>query len=209
MGINDRKDRDKEDLKKKILTAARELFLVKGFENTSIRNIAEKIEYSPTSIYLHFKDKDDLFHALHSEGFELLNAQFSTLHAVRDPFERLIAMGRIYMQFAVENPELYELMFIHTAPIDSLDMHKGEEWLEGKTSFEGLTMTIEGCIQAGYFKFPNTEVAAYMIWSFMHGMISLKICHRCAKVLSEVNQEDILPKSFDAFVTMLEQLRSS
>ena len=61
MTITTRKERQKEELKGKILQAAKELFMEKGFEDTSIRNIAEKIEYSPTTIYLYFKDKDDIF----------------------------------------------------------------------------------------------------------------------------------------------------
>ena len=55
MGINERKERDRQDLRKSIMDAAREVFLEKGFEQTSIRAIAQKIEYSPTTIYLYFK----------------------------------------------------------------------------------------------------------------------------------------------------------
>ena len=79
MTISTRKERQKEELRGKILQAAKELFMKKGFEDTSIRNIAEKIEYSPTTIYLYFKDKDDIFCELHKEGFILLNQYFRPL----------------------------------------------------------------------------------------------------------------------------------
>jgi AcrR family transcriptional regulator len=67
MTIANRKERQKEELRGKILEAAKALFIERGFEETSIRNIAEKIEYSPTTIYLYFKDKDDIFYSLHQE----------------------------------------------------------------------------------------------------------------------------------------------
>src|SRR4051812_46528057 len=112
MTISNRKERQKEELRGKILQAARELFMQKGFEDTSIRNIAEKIEYSPTTIYLYFKDKDDIFFALHQEGFTLLNQYFKPLGHVANPFERLKAISKAYITFAMENGEFYDLMFI-------------------------------------------------------------------------------------------------
>ena len=60
MGIAERKEREREEVKDLILNAAREIFLSEGYENTSIRKIATKIEYSPGIIYHHFKDKNDL-----------------------------------------------------------------------------------------------------------------------------------------------------
>ena len=95
MTIATRKERQKEELRTKILEVAKALFIERGFEETSIRNIAERIEYSPTTIYLHFKDKDDIFYALHQEGFILLNQYFRVLQNVEDPFERLKAITRL------------------------------------------------------------------------------------------------------------------
>ena len=56
MGIKERRAREKEQLRRQILSAARELFVNEGYENVSMRKIANKIEYSPTTIYLYFKD---------------------------------------------------------------------------------------------------------------------------------------------------------
>src|SRR6185369_1180340 len=100
MGITERKVKEKQDLQKLILDAAMETFLEKGYEDISIRNIAEKIEYSPTTIYLYFKDKDAILYALHQEGFRIMNSKMQVLEYVSDPFDRLKAMGRIYIDFA-------------------------------------------------------------------------------------------------------------
>ena len=72
MGVQERREREKKELKQEILDAARDLFVREGFENVSMRKIAEKIEYSPTAIYLHFKDKEALVHELCLHDFRVL-----------------------------------------------------------------------------------------------------------------------------------------
>src|SRR5690606_20281741 len=112
MRIKERKERHKENLKAQILEAAKKLFVKDGYEATSIRRIAAEIEFSPTTIYLYYKDKSDIAYALHQEGFLLLRERFGALEFVENPFERLKAMGRAYIQFAVDHPDFYELMFV-------------------------------------------------------------------------------------------------
>ena len=206
MGISERKEREKEDLRKSILNAAREVFLEKGYEATSIRTIAEKIEYSPTTIYLYYKDKDAILYALHCEGFCLLNAQMAVLAHVADPFERLLAMGRIYIDFAMKNEGLYDLMFIQKAPIDAIESDD-KAWLEGKSAFDGLRHTIEECVAKGYFHFKDPEVSAYVIWSTMHGMCALQNRNRCNKVISDGKKDNIVQLGFESFREMLDGLR--
>lgn len=205
MGISERKERDKEDLRKSILNAAREVFLEKGVELTSIRSIAQKIEYSPTTIYLYFKDKNEIFYALHMDGFNLLNSLMYPLTAVTDPFERLKAMGRIYIHFAEENPDYYDLMFVQKGPMDSLEEDEG--WKEGQNAFDGLKITIQECMDKGILQFTNAEVASFVIWSTMHGMCTLHDRGRC-KMLDETIRENIIEASFEEFIRMLEAFRA-
>src|SRR5690606_22862741 len=112
MGISDRKEREKSELKSLILQAAKKLFLEQGIEKTSIRNIADAIEYSPGTIYHYFQDKDSIFHEIHTEGFQELGKRMAVLFEVENPFERLKAMGKIYIKFAFENTDMYDLMFL-------------------------------------------------------------------------------------------------
>jgi AcrR family transcriptional regulator len=202
MGITERKEKEKVDLQKAILAAARAIFLEKGYDNVSIRNIAERIQYSPTTIYLYFKDKDAIFNAIHKEGFALLNEKFQVLQSVANHFERLKAMGRIYIQFANDNPDLYDLMFVQNAPMDCID--EFETWQEGQKAFDGLKFTIQGCIDNGDLKFKDAEIGAFVIWSFMHGMCVLNFKERC-KVISEDRQNDIVALSYEAFIHLLDQ----
>lgn len=205
MSISERKEREKQELKRRILQAAGELFLKKGYEQTSMRNIAEKIEYSPTTIYLYYKDKDAIFHELHSEGFAILRDRVQVLAAVADPMERLKAMGRIYMEFAMENQEMYSLMFIMKGPVEVIEK-KGEDWVEGQTTFDALKNVIDDCKKSGYFKGRDTEEMAFMIWASMHGMCALEISNRCKKVLSEDLRDGMMQKGLAILSDILDSV---
>jgi AcrR family transcriptional regulator len=204
MTISTRKERQKEELKGKILQAAKELFMQKGFEDTSIRNIAEKIEYSPTTIYLYFKDKDDIFCELHREGFILLNQYFRPLAHVADPFERLKAINKAYITFALENGEFYDLMFIIRSPMNSITKEESD-WEEGKRSFMFLVGTINECIAKGYFKDMQPDIVAFTVWSMVHGIVSLEIRNRC-QVVESLNQKDLARKASEMVNEMLSRM---
>lgn len=205
MSIANRKQKEKEDLSKKILDAAMELFTQQGFEQTSIRNIAKKIEYSPTTIYLYYKDKDAIFHALHQQGFELLNSQMQVLMHVEEPFERLKAMGRIYISFALENAALYELMFIQSAPIDYVESTEENIWQEGTTSFAALKLTLADCMKSGLLPAQDIESTAFVIWSALHGMVSLHIKNRCKTIFPE-NRNIIVESGYNSLILLIESL---
>jgi AcrR family transcriptional regulator len=78
MGVKERREREKSEIRDKILDAARELFITEGYDGVSMRKVAEKIEYSPTAIYLHFADKQELFHELCHEDFARLAQVFQS-----------------------------------------------------------------------------------------------------------------------------------
>ena len=204
MTITQRKERQKEELRGKILQAARELFMHKGYEETSIRNIAEKIEYSPTTIYLYFKDKDEIFYALHQEGFILLNQYFRPLAHVAEPFERLKAVSKAYITFAMENGEFYDLMFIINSPMKTVKNDQ-MNWEEGDQAFGFLVNTVKECIEKGYFKGMEPEILAFTCWSMVHGICSLDIRNRCS-VVSELNQPDLALKACDMVIEILERM---
>lgn len=182
MGITERKNKEKQELKALILEAARTLFLERGIEETSMRNIADRIEYSPATIYLYFKDKDEILHELHSQGFQELGARMTVLQAVSDPLERLKALGRVYLEFARENSEMYDLMFISKSPMHFIDKMDELHWTEGKRAFDFLLQTVKDCMAAGRFSGHDPEALSFLIWSSVHGMSALEIRGRCKEV---------------------------
>lgn len=204
MGTSERKAREKEALKSLILRAAKKLFVEKGIEQTTIRKIAQQIEYSVGTVYVYYKDKNDILHELHTQGFQQLGGEMKVLFKVADPMERLKALGRVYLQFALKNPDMYELMFTLKAPMDFLDSVHKEEWNEGKETFDVLISTVNQCLQQGHFRGHQLEPLSFAIWSMVHGMASLYISQR-VKGVNLKDPENILAKSYEEFVLMLEK----
>jgi AcrR family transcriptional regulator len=202
MTIAARKQREKQEMRRIILDAAKEIFLEKGFHSTSLRNIAEKIEYSPGTIYLYFKDKDEIFHALHEEGFGKLLGMMQPLQHVVDPMERLIAMGKVYMEFAYNNKGLYDLMFIMEAPIKAeLDP---EKWEMGDRTLNFLKQVLAECQAKGHFQGMNVEYLSFMIWSSLHGMCALYCRNRCQAYEHE-QETELLRNGMEYFSQMIKK----
>jgi AcrR family transcriptional regulator len=114
MGIKERQERDREAVTRAILDAARDLFVAEGYQNVSIRKIAERIEYSPAAIYSYFPSKDDIFFALAAEGFRLLCPTPEAMRANDHlpPLQRIREALWGFYQFSVEHPEYFSLMFV-------------------------------------------------------------------------------------------------
>lgn len=199
MGITERKEREREEMRQLILEGALKLFLTNGFDKVSIRNIADAIEYSPATIYLYFKDKNELLFALHQRGFAKMVQEFQPLRLLNDPFEKLVEMGRAYIRFAVENPEMFDLMFIMTAPMDKLDK---EDWVEGDQAFGLLMQVVEECMEAGIFQKHNVQSTAMMIWSSIHGYTALFLRKRLG-MFPECDRQPIMDEAFNLFCETL------
>jgi AcrR family transcriptional regulator len=205
MGISERKAKEKEELKSLILKAAKKLFAEKGIEQTTIRKIASEIEYSVGTVYVYYKDKNDILYDLHKQGFMQLGSEMKVLFNVSDPMERLKALGRVYLKFAIENPDMYDLMFNMKAPMDFLDSVCKEDWNEGKGTFDVLKATVNQCIEKGHFKGHQLDPLSFAIWSVVHGMASLNISQRIKGVnLSE--PETMMMKGYEEFVLILNKL---
>ncbi len=112
MGITERKNRQKQALRERILDAARRIVMREGFAALSMRKIADAIEYSPATLYLHFASRDEIAQALCAEGYAQLLETFVPLAQIADPAERLKALGRAYVAFGVAHPETYRLIFM-------------------------------------------------------------------------------------------------
>ncbi|MFB9123433.1 TetR/AcrR family transcriptional regulator [Paraburkholderia dipogonis] len=112
MGIAERKNRQKQALRERILDAARRIVMREGFAALSMRKIADAIEYSPATLYLHFASRDEIAQALCAEGYAHLLETFVPLAGIADPAERLKALGRAYVAFGVAHPETYRLIFM-------------------------------------------------------------------------------------------------
>jgi AcrR family transcriptional regulator len=176
MGPKQRREREKETLRQEILDAARDLFVKEGYENVSMRRIAEKIEYSPTTIYLYFEDKSALLFAICDETFARLAKKLETIvKEVDDPVESLKRGCRAYVEFGLKNPNHYRVTFINHPELNLGADHYLREGSMGMRAYGSLRAGVEECIKQGRFREVDLEAATQMIWAGGHGLTSLLI----------------------------------
>ena len=203
MGVAERKEREKLELKEKIIDAATELFLSKGIDKTSIRQIADKIEYSPATIYLHFNDKNELFYIIMERSFQLFFNHLSVVKSIQDPMQRLVALGRKYLEFVAKHPSNYDLMLVERDPMQT--EHTEERWENGMKSHGILKDTVAQCIQQGHFQGHDPESLSLAIWSAVHGLATLKLRDRL-NMYEEGHRNHLVTDALESLNKMLQSL---
>jgi AcrR family transcriptional regulator len=181
MGIKERQERDREAVRRSILDAARELFVAEGFQNVSIRKIAERIEYSPAAIYGYFPSKDDIFFALAEEGLHLLGDPSAVR---RDPnlknaapLERLRAVFWRLYEFSREQPQYFALIFVdRSVPRISREYERFAFMRDRK---QHIIEELQACVDAGELpKALNTAVAMRALMVGVLGVAVLRLSDR-------------------------------
>ena len=180
MGVKERQEREREATGRAILDAARDLFVAEGYQNVSIRKIAERIEYSPAAIYSYFPSKDDIFLALAEEGFRLL-IESSECARKEDPHAAPIdcirsAFLNVY-QFSKTHPEYHALMFLdRSVPKISRDWQRFGFVREMRAH---ITSIIQAGIDAGDFpKDCNPELVFRVLMVTIQGVAVMRLCDR-------------------------------
>ena len=169
-----RREQQRDGLRRRILDATASLFLEQGYEGLSMRQIAERIGYSATTIYRYYEDKDDLLFAIVREGFlRFGRALDKAAQSSGDPRERLNALGHAYIDFGLKNPVYYRLMFMQR--FDFLFEGRAHEQAPMIDSFAVLRGAVEQAMQAGVLKQGDPETTSVVIWSVVHGITSLAI----------------------------------
>ena len=174
MGITERKEREKQEMRQRIIDVAMHMFLEDGYNKTSIRNIADKIEYSPATIYLYYKDKDELLYEVQRQAFDKLYDAFMTGATDADPWKRLEQICRTYVRFGLANEELYDLMFIIRSP---MNVDEKIHETNGKDCFGFVVDCLVECMKLGLVRFENPQEGMLSIWAMGHGLVSLQV--RC------------------------------
>jgi AcrR family transcriptional regulator len=205
MGITERKEKQKLEIRKMILDASMKLFIEEGYDNVTIRRIADIIEYSPTTVYLYFKDKDEILYQLHEQGFAMLTEINQNLAGIDNPLMRLYKMGENYLGFGMQNPEYYEIMFIQRGPMKALMEKEDCEWRYGDQALNTLKQTIQQAMESGFMYKGNVEAAAMSIWGMVHGMVSLAIRERFDKLIPREEIPAMMNKSLNWFLSAIDK----
>ena len=178
MGLTERRARQKEQLRREILDAAGELFAQEGYNSVSMRKIADRIEYSPTTIYLYFSDKAELLHTLCEDVFARLIERIDTeTEKASDPLDGLVRGCRAYIRFGLEHPDLYIVTFVQPSDGRPCDSEKTFEGSVAQECFNCLGGAIQACVESGQIPPVDVKKAACLCWAACHGLTSLLITH--------------------------------
>ena len=182
MTVKDRRARQKTLLRQQILDAARDILVHDGYEKLSMRRVAERIDYSATAIYLHFKDKQDLVFSLCEETFAKLVRELETLpQEFPDPLVRLRKGLERYIAFGLNHPDHYLPAFVLPPPED-LDPRRKQASMAPDSNGLRALACLRDCIADGVkarkLRKVDPDVAARAAWAAIHGITSLLIIHK-------------------------------
>ncbi len=157
------------------MDAAREMFVAEGYQSVSMRKIAVKIGYSPTTIYLYFEDKTDLLHQICEQTFARLAQNIQAIQQLSDnPLEKLRSGMREYIHFGLKHPSQYEIIFITPLP---KNLGIQFEQTNGEIAFNTLRGVVNECLSANLLRINDVELISQTLWAGLHGVTSLLIKH--------------------------------
>ena len=191
MGTKERRDRERQELRQAILTASREIAAREGWQSVSIRKVAERIEYSPPTIYEHFISKEALLLELMREGFRLLMERVQAgSGSAAAPEARIMAVARAYWDFAWVYPELYQVMhglggvpFCFDASVEVAESapnpsDPGQFSPEAKAVFQFTMDALKDLADGGEHDCAEREASVHILWATLHGLVALTMAGR-------------------------------
>jgi AcrR family transcriptional regulator len=173
MSTTDRRQRHRASLRREILDAASQLFVEEGYHRLTMRRLAERIEYSPTTIYLYFKDKNELLGAVCEETFSQLAGKLERLQKTAGtPLGHLRDGLRTYIEFGLAHPNQYLVTFMSPSPGLEGEAFEGSA---GSRAFDTLRQGVRACAEHGDIHAPNIDMTAQALWAAVHGTTALFI----------------------------------
>jgi AcrR family transcriptional regulator len=173
-----RRERDKQRMRERVLDAARELFALHGYEAVTMRKIADRIEYTTTMIYQHFPDKETLIREIVAHDFQSFAQEFRRCAQIADPIARILAMAKVFVDFGVQHPNHYRLMFMSPPSSEvkqaNLAAIRSDPAQDVYTFFK---QAIEEAMRKALLRpeLDDPELLVQSLWSGMHGVVSLHI----------------------------------
>jgi AcrR family transcriptional regulator len=158
-----------DDIKTRIVAAARALYLERGPEAVTMRAVAERVGVTATALYRHFTDKEALLKEVVGEGSRLLGSHLFRALEAPTPLERLRATALAYLDFALAQPQAYRALF---------DVAGGDEEASPVERQRGavrrfLRDRVREAMDAGVIAEGDPEGAALTLWSLLHGLAAL------------------------------------
>ena len=177
MGSEERRQREQQELRRRILATARAIAREEGWSAVTLRKIADRIEYTHAALYSYFANKEQLLLEVLREGFELLATDLASSSGGAEA--PLVAFRRFvfaYWNFAWRHPELYRVMY----GLDGIPFGVTETWQEGTRIGELAAEVVERLLLDQGKPIEQIDTKVYLFWSAMHGLISLIMAGRIA-----------------------------
>ncbi len=192
MGIREKRAKYREEFRREILDSAREIFISDGYDGFSMRKLAGKIDYSPTTIYIYFKNKDELLLAICEEFFTNFLAELNNIRSVsQDPIETLHQAFLYLIEFGLKNPNQYKVIFFSKRHIYGTREEFVEKESMARNAYLVFKEIIKDCIKAGRLRELDDEVIASALAIASHGLATTMLC--CPDFLNR--KSDVIARS--------------
>lgn len=196
MGISERRQRYKEQVRLTILETAWQIVVNQGWGSLSIRNIAEAIEFSAPVIYSHFENKEAILMEFYKQGFALLAGKLEEAKSVSsDPEKQLQVAALAYLNFAFQNKEYYQLMY--GINIECCSKGVCEATSGVKMFFNNI---IEEILRQNNNQNSDLFLKRVALWSLLHGLVSISFTR---KLKEEGKAELVLEDAIKGFIKSL------
>jgi AcrR family transcriptional regulator len=151
-----------------LLETAARILATEGPGKLTLRRLANEVGTSTMAVYTHFGGMTELRRAIRREGFARLGARQAAVATTGDPVADVWALGMAYHANAIENPNLYQAMFMD-GPVDATDAGVG------LGTFDQLVTAVQRCIDAGRFEPADPVGLATQLWAIVHGLVTLEL----------------------------------
>ena len=165
-----------DDTRQRLIAEARDQYLAHGLESLSLREVARRVGISPAGVYRHFNGRDALLDEVCAEGFRVFGSYLVRALDAKDPRGRLAKSAEMYLRFAIDNPRDYRVIFMSEKRGD-----RDRPPTPGPT-FQFLVDRVRECIDAGVLRKGDPVEIAVIVWSHVHGLVSLRLCGQLERV---------------------------
>lgn len=202
MGIVERRQIEKEAIRKKIIDATTEILVNEGYSSLSIRKIASKIEYSPSIIYHYFKDKAEVVTSVVEEGYGMILKRISEVPVDIENPEKSIENGlRAYIDLVIEVPEQFKAILMGDIGEIQQKINMLEEGVSKERESIGILCDeVALGIEKGKFRKMNVELTSQILWTSTYGLVSRLILE---KNISQEQRERLINQHFDILINGL------
>ncbi len=197
------------ETRQQIMSEARELFIAQGLTGVSMRAVADRVGVSATALYRHFHDKDALLASLLSEAFTIFGSYLGRALGERTPLQRFRGVGAAYVDFALDHPRDYELMFLTNCAELGFKRIRKEVNQRSQPTFEVLVDRVKECMEAGVFAKRDVRQASLYAWSTVHGIVSLWLLGQLKEGMDEAALRQQAELTLDLIVASLRPAKAA